>query len=729
MNSKQHSDPLTVDVHISGMNCHSCANSVEKALKKVSGIKSVSVNFATEKARIELDRPVEMSLIIQAVASAGYHAHPLKTEGDHESHMHNDDQSVALKRLLLSVAFSIPFFLQMISMAFGGHSFEIPHSVQLVLATVVQFVAGWPFYKASYHSAKMGRANMDMLIVLGTTAAYLFSLAVMFLDLPYNLYFESSTAIITLVLLGRWLESKSKGKASEAIIKLMKIQPKVAKVERSGTWSDMSIENIVVGDVILVRAGERIPVDATVISGDSEVDESMITGESLPRPKNVGDKVFAGTLNQSGSIRIKASQVGANTVLSGIIRLVENAQASKAPVQRLADKVSAVFVPVVLMLSILTFFGWWLADGQIAKALINAVSVLVIACPCALGLATPIVIVVASGRAASMGIAFKEAAAIEAARAIKVMCFDKTGTLTMGIPEVTDIVPSQKFTVDDVLRLALALENNLQHPLAKAITAKAREHNYPVQSVHHFRYLAGKGAVGQIEQERCGIGTAVLAQQNGVAIDKNLAEQLEQAGKTLSIVWKGSRVVGYIATSDQLRKDAKQAVQQLINLGIKPLMLTGDRSPTAQAIALQAGIENFRAELQPQDKVDYIHQMKEKGIAVGMVGDGINDAPALAAADIGIALGASSDVAMESASIALIRDDLTGVAAAVSLSRAAFKKIKQNLFFAFIYNIIGIPLAAFGFLNPVIAAAAMALSSLSVIFNALLLKRQKLQGS
>lgn len=704
---------------ISGMNCHSCAHHIETALKTVPGVESAAVNFATEKATVHTSLHIDPKELVSAVRSVGYEAQLI--DDTHQHHMHPSDDGSFL-RLIIAIAATLPFLIEMIAMAFGS-KLGLPPYVQLILATIVQFYCGWNFYRASYYSARSGNLNMDVLIVLGTSAAYFYSLYALFSNHSEHLYFETGAAIITLVLFGRWLESKSKGRASEAIAKLAKIQPKFAKVEVNGKTIDKPIEEIKVGDIILVRSGERIPVDAIVLDGSSEVDESMVTGESVPVMKNKGNKVLAGTMNQVGSLKIRAEEVGTHTVLSSIVRLVEHAQESKAPVQRLADKVAGIFIPFVLMVSAITFLGWWMFGNTISDALIKAVAVLVIACPCALGLATPIVIVAASGRGARSGIIFKEASAIETAHKIDTLCFDKTGTITVGKPVVTDIIPVGNANEKEVLKIAVALENHVQHPLSKAIVEAASQYSLPVDSVRGFQYIPGKGIIGYIHDIPCGVGTEVLAEENNIQVDTATVNRLQQEGKTLSIVWKGNEPIGYLAARDEVREHSKEAIEKLRQLGINSVMLTGDNRQTAQAIAKAAGIDQFFSNLSPSEKVKFIEEYKTKDHIVGMVGDGINDAPALAAADVGIAMGAGTDVAMETASIGLLKNDLMSVVDAIRLSRKAFVKIKQNLFFAFIYNILGIPLAAMGFLNPIIAAAAMAMSSLSVVMNALSLNR------
>lgn len=710
------------DYQISGMSCHSCAKTVTDAIKKLQGVDSVQVNFANEKAKVFARSPFDSNAVEIAVKTAGYSAHLISHENGHSSHLfHEAGEKQAFLRFLEAGLLSIPFIFQMFAMLIGYHK-ELPAQLQFVLATIIQLSGGRSFYKASYYAVRQGTTNMDVLIVLGTTAAYLFSVFVWMTGRSEPLYFESSALIITLVLFGRWLESKSKGKASEAINQLASVQPQEATLEKDGHSQRLPLDQVLKGDILLVQSGERIPVDAVVIGGESEVDESMMTGESVPQIKRAGDRVLAGTLNQNGALRIKAEEIGKTTILAGMVRLVERAQQSKAPIQRLADKVAEVFVPIVLVISLGTCMAWLILGAELAKAMINAVSVLVIACPCALGLATPIVILAASGRGAKSGILFREASAIESASKIDILCFDKTGTLTNGKPTLTDIIASFGHKQDEVLQTAFALESHIQHPLAKAVVVEATERRLALTPVENFQAIPGKGVVGMVDGSEWGVGAVHFAKEKGISIDEKITVDLEQAGKTVIVVWKAKIAIGYIAATDRLRDHCQEALNLLKNDGIDLVMLTGDQQKTAEVIAKEAGIDQFHSTMMPQEKLDFIRQLQSKGKVVGMVGDGINDAPALALADVSMALGAATDVAMETASIVLLRHDLLAVPDAISLSHAAFNKIKQNLFFAFIYNILGIPLAAFGLLNPIFAAAAMALSSLSVVFNALLLR-------
>lgn len=709
----------TIELSIEGMSCVTCANGIEKSLMQVGGVEEVIINFATGKGVIHTTNDdVTAELLIEKVHEAGYRATLYKSPDPHEHHHKLEGE---FWTFAFAALFTFPLFLQMIWMLLGV-DWEIPGVIQGILATIVQLWLGWRFYEGAYRSLKAGSPNMDLLIALGTTAAYLFSLVVYFFELHQHLYFESSAMIITLVLFGRWLESRTKGRASEAIHKLMDLQPKVAKVEISGEFVEVDISKIKVGDVFLVRPGESVPVDGEVIDGKSTVNEAMLTGESALVKKTVGDTVYSATVNQNGVLKAKATKVGADTVLSGIIRLVEHAQNSKAPIQRLADVISYYFVPCIVAVSLVTFILWSIF-GSIGDGLVNAVSVLVIACPCALGLATPTVIMVASGRGAKRGILFREAKAIEQAEKIQTMILDKTGTLTEGKPQVSGVYPAMGIDEYRLLKVGMTIENNSTHPLAGSITAYGEKKGLKPGIVTYFETIPGKGVQAEIEGVRYTIGSPAYAEESGKSIDDEQIAQLKNEGKTICVVWSDQGPMGVIAISDPLRPTSYEAVKQLKALGIKTVMLTGDNKQTAEAVAKLAGVDEFEAEVLPENKAEAVSSLMASGKQVGMVGDGINDAPALAAASIGFAIGAGSDIAIEAADVTLLRNDLTTVTTAINLSKATMMKAKQNIFFAFVYNTLGVPLAAFGFLNPIVAAAAMALSSVSVITNALLLRK------
>lgn len=692
-----------IKLDVQGMSCVSCSEGIQKALLKVSGVEEATVNFATSKAIVQISDDLDSSLLIEAVHVAGYEASLPSIDGHH----HHSEPAEAFKRFVIAAIFSFPLLLQMFF-------FPISDIYQAVLATIVQFGCGWRFYRSSYYSLRQLSANMDVLIAMGTTAAYGLSLAVLFWGLDSHLYFESSAMIITLVLFGQWLEALSKGRASNAIQKLLALQPNSARVKREGEWIQVPVKAIVVGDLIMIRPGDNIPVDGDVVEGESFVNEAMLTGESNPVSKKIGDPLYAATQNSNGSLVLKTTKIGSETALAGIIHLVDQAQNSKAPIQRLADKVSEVFVPAVIGISILTFVLWYLIGGVLSEALINSVAVLVIACPCALGLATPTVIMVASGIGAKKGMLFRDATALELAQKMTTLVLDKTGTLTKGKPQVTDVIANDK---ERLLEVAYALEQYSEHPIAEAITSYAKDSKLPVSS---FQAVVGKGVNAQIEGESYFLGSLSFAKECGINVS---AEKEEKEGKTIVVVWKGVELLGVIAIQDSLKEHSVEAVAQIKEMEIHPVLLTGDHQMTAEVIARQAGIEDFYGDVLPDQKVEKVNALRKGKVVVGMVGDGINDAPALATADVGIAIGAGSDIAIEAADLTLIRDDLRLVPEAIRLSKVTFRKIRQNLFFAFIYNIVGIPLAACGLLNPMVAALAMSLSSVSVVTNALLLQR------
>ena len=706
-----------VEFSIGGMTCAACSARLEKVLNRQPGMQA-NVNLAAERARIRLAGDADEAAVIAAVAKAGFSALPV--DGETRTREKAEKQAVyhqEIRRFWIAVALTLPLVAQMAFM-FGEHGQhnELPRWLQLALATPVQFWIGWRFYDGAWKSLRGGGANMDVLVALGTSMAWGFSAIVTAFGLGQHVYFEGGAAVITLVLLGKLLEARAKARTSEAIEALIRLQPKTARVERDGQWVEMPVEALMPGDIFLVRPGESIPVDGEVVTGDSSINEAMLTGESMPVVKSAGDKVFAATANGQGALRCQATGVGEHTLLAGIIRLVGEAQGSKAPVQRLADRISAVFVPVVCVIALLTFAVWWWYAGVFSEALVNAVAVLVIACPCALGLATPTAIMVGTGQGARAGILVKNAEALERAERIKVLALDKTGTLTCGAPQVTDVLPrgAQR---DDVLQLAAALEQNSEHPLARAIVGMIATVN--TKKVLNFKAWPGHGIEGEVDGRTLRIGSPTWL---GVESDSAVLA-LQQAGKTVVVLAEAEQVLGLLAIADALRPTSCEAVRRLRARGIRVVMLTGDNAATAAAIAAEAGISEFRAGILPGDKAAVVAELKAGGTLVAMVGDGINDAPALAAADVSFAIGAGSDAAIEAADLTLIRSDLLSVVDAIDLSGATLGKIRQNLFFAFIYNVLGIPLAALGLLNPVVAGAAMAMSSVSVVSNSLLLKR------
>ncbi len=708
---------LKIELQITGMHCQACAKRVENALMSVQGVLSAHVNGATGAALVIVQAHLKQDLLYSAVQEAGYRAHP----PGHASHAEAHDHAISGLTLIAVALLAFPFLLQMVSMVLGS-PFEMPAWLQWSLATAVQLIGGWSFYQGAYRALRSGVADMDLLIAMGTTAAWAVSSASWLFEWHLPLYFESSVFIIVFVLLGRWIESHYRHKATEAIRQLLYLQPRMAHVEKGKTLLLVPVEQIVKGDVLRVLVGERIPVDAEVVSGEAEVDESLLTGESKPVVKHPGEKVYAGTLSVNGALRIKAVGVGADTFLAHIVQMVSQIQHTKAPAQRLADAISAKFVPAVIAIACATIALVWGWTGQLGQGVLNAISVLVIACPCALGLATPIVVVVAAGLGARKGILFKDAAIFEKVRDMQVLYVDKTGTLTTGSMKIAFLNPSQGHDPRELLTIAASLEKQLKHPLAQAIVDAAAEHNLTLKPVEGFKSFPGKGIEGKIGSVRYGVGSLMFARERAVLMEMKALERALEGGGTLLLVWKENVLLGYLILTDHVREGAREMVSSLQKMGMRVVMLTGDYQIPADRIARETGITEVHAQLLPQEKLAQIEGAKRQGRVVGMLGDGINDAPALMAADIGIALGASTDVALESASIALVRNDLNGVVEAIQLSRASYRKIAQNLFLAFIYNVIAIPLAVCGYLTPLIAAGAMTLSSLSVVFNALSLR-------
>lgn len=715
-----------LELAIDGMTCSACSNRIEKVLNKIEGVQA-TVNLAAEKAYIRFrSGTVPVDLLIAAIQKAGYGAHEMVDSGfAEEKARHKVVYQKTLRQFLISSLLTLPFIIQMVGM-FIGTPWEISPWLQLAFATPVQFWIGRRFYIGAYHSLRGGGANMDVLIALGTSMAYLFSAAVTIFNLHQHLYFEASATIVTLILLGKLLEARAKGKTSSAIEQLLHLQPKTVHLMKEGQVEEMEVNLVQKGDLFLVKSGETIPLDGEVSEGGSNVNEAMLTGESMPVLKKEGSKIFAGTFNLNGMLKARATGVGSQTALAGIIRLVERAQGSKAPIQKLADTISGIFVPVVVSISLMTLIGWWWIKGDFTLALVNAVAVLVIACPCALGLATPTAIMVGSGRGAQAGILVKNAAALESAEKIKTIILDKTGTLTEGRPVVTDEVPFDRFNEKELFQLAVTLEQGSDHPLALSILAKGKERGISSLPLSDFKEIPGKGVSGVIQGERIYLGSPrFVEEEGGLFSEENRfrLKALQEEGKTVIGIGKGGKMAGIIGIADPLKPTSGDAVGRLKRLGIRVVMLTGDNQATASVVARQAGIEEFCSEVAPGEKAQKVNQFKEKGTLTAMVGDGINDAPALAAADVSFAMGAGADVAMEVADITLMRSNLMGVVDAIDLSHKTLGKIRQNLFFAFIYNILGIPMAAAGMLNPVIAGAAMAMSSVSVVTNSLLLKR------
>jgi len=718
----------TLELNIAGMTCASCVGRVERALSKVPGVKRVSVNLANERAHLELLGQIDAQILIAAVTRAGYSASVQEA-----GHQQSDDQQRRLHRdrwaLIMAIGLALPLVLPMLLQPFGVH-WMLPAWAQFALATPVQFIFGARFYLAAWKAVRAGAGNMDLLVAIGTSAGYglsLYEWATAAGRMPH-LYFEASAVVIALVLLGKYLESRAKRQTASAIRALEALRPERAIQVIDGREQDVAISALRLHDLVLVKPGERFPVDGEVVEGQSHADEALISGESLPVPKQPGDKVTGGAINGEGRLLVRTQALGAETVLARIIRLVEDAQAAKAPIQKLVDKVSQVFVPTVLVIALATLIGWWLYGAPLETALINAVTVLVIACPCALGLATPTAIMAGTGVAARHGILIKDAEALERAHEVSAVVFDKTGTLTSGAPRIAHL---SAVDGDEALLLqqAGALQRGSEHPLARAVLDACAERGLSVADVSDSQTLTGRGIAGTLGGRRLALGNRRLLEETGLSAGQlaDSAAPWETEGRTLSWLIEQSpepRVLGLFAFGDTLKPGALQAVQQLAARHISSHLLTGDNRGSAKVVADALGIADVYAEVLPADKAATVTALKKTAV-VAMVGDGINDAPALAAADIGIAMGGGTDVAMHAAGITLMRGDPRLVPAALEISRKTYAKIRQNLFWAFVYNLIGIPLAVFGVLNPVLAGAAMALSSVSVVSNALLLKTWK----
>ncbi len=718
-------------LQIEGMTCASCVGRVEKALLKLPGVLSVAVNLATERATVQALSTVPAAALRAAVVKAGYSARDAATPAPAAARALPAWAAPAAGAVL-----TLPLVAPMLLALFGLHWMP-PGWVQLALATPVQFGLGWRFYRAAWKAVRAGAGNMDLLVALGTSAAWGLSVWLLFRHAgpgTPHLYFEASAAVITLVLLGKWLEARAKRQTADAIRALNALRPATARVLREGLEVELPVDEVQVGDLVAVRPGERMPVDGEVTAGRSHVDESMITGESLPVAKTVGDHVTGGAINAEGALTVRTLAVGTETTLARIIRMVESAQAAKAPIQRLVDRVSAVFVPVVLGIALLTFLGWVLHDGQWETALIHAVAVLVIACPCALGLATPTAIMAGTGVAAQAGILIKDAEALERAHAVNTVVFDKTGTLTEGRPTLVAVRPATGGPpADELLRLAAALQQHSEHPLARAVLERARADGLGVPMASDTRALPGRGLQGRVGGRALALGSSRWLREQGLPggmLDAE-ATALEGAGRTVSWLVQladdtsqaPAALLGLLAFGDTVKPAAREAVARLQALGVRTVMLSGDNRGSAEAVARELGITDCRAEVLPGDKAAAVQALRAAGRVVAMVGDGINDAPALAAADVGIAMSTDTDVAMQTAGITLMRGDPRLVADALDVSRRTVATIRRGLFWAFAYNVVGIPLAAAGQLNPVIAGAAMALSSVSVVANALTLRR------
>lgn len=724
---------------IQGMSCASCVGRVEKSLLKVPGVSSAEVNLALETAQVKGSaRQLTPEKLVAAVVAAGYQAQLLDTDST-QARAELAAPAYSWWPVALAGLLSLPLLIGMVADWLGWSFWQGHFSgwLQWALATPVQFWLGWRFYKAGWHALKAGSGNMDLLVVIGTSAAYGLSVYLIF-DTAHgamsHLYFETSAIVITLVLLGKWLEAHAKSKTTEAIRALNALRPERASVVRNNQELQLPIALVRLGDLVMVRPGERVAVDGIIQQGESQLDESLITGENMPVAKKTGDKVTGGSMNGEGLLYVTATALGHESVLARIVRLVESAQAKKAPIQRLVDKVSEIFVPVVIVLAFVTLLGWGFVSGDWQLAILNAVAVLVIACPCALGLATPTAIMVGTGVAARHGILIKDAEALELAHAVKTVAFDKTGTLTEGRPKLVDLV-ALDHDDDQVLMLAASLQTGSEHPLAKAVTNAARDKGLLLQSAQHVHAVSGKGLKGRVGGLQLALGNASLMQELAldVSIFQTQATELQDAGYSVS--WLASltdtpRLLAMLAFGDTLKATAGNAIAGLQQQGIMTVLISGDNPGSASNVARKLGISKFYAQVLPEDKANIIKALKLNEGLVAMVGDGINDAPALAEASVGIAMSSGTDVAMHTAGVTLMRGDPALVSDAIDISRRTYAKIRQNLFWAFVYNVVGIPLAAFGFLNPVIAGAAMALSSFSVVSNALTLKlwRPKTDG-
>ena len=724
--------PATFDLPITGMTCASCAGRVERALRKVPGVQVATVNLANERAHVEVSGQIDPAVLLAAVDKAGYGASLVQDSAVQQANQRQRHDTERWQ-LVVAIVLALPLVLPMVLQPFGVHGM-LPAWLQFALATPVQFLLGARFYIAAWKAVRAGAGNMDLLVALGTSAGYGLSVYQWLSAAPGtmpHLYFEASAVVIALVLLGKYLESSAKRQTASAIRALEALRPDRAIRLVNGQEANVAISELSVGDTVVVKPGERFPVDGEVTEGQSHADEALISGESLPVPKQPGDRVTGGAINGEGRLLISTRALGAETVLARIIRLVEAAQSAKAPIQKLVDKVSQVFVPVVLLTAVATLTGWLMAGASLESALINAVTVLVIACPCALGLATPTAIMAGTGVAARHGILIKDAEALERAHEVTTVVFDKTGTLTSGTPRIAHLVALDG-DENNVLELAGALQRGSEHPLAKAVLDVTTERGLQLETVSNSRALAGRGIAGTLGGRELALGNQRLLQESGLLPESGLtgdalherALAWEAEGRTLSWLIELSpqrQVLGQFAFGDTLKTGAVEAIAQLNARHISSHLLTGDNRGSARVVAQALGISDVHAEVLPADKAATVVSLKKTGV-VAMVGDGINDAPALAAADIGIAMGGGTDVAMHAAGITLMRGDPRLIPAALDISRKTYAKIRQNLFWAFVYNLIGIPLAAFGLLNPVLAGAAMALSSVSVVSNALLLK-------
>ncbi|MGE7880619.1 heavy metal translocating P-type ATPase [Bacillus sp. NPDC094077] len=728
---------------VSGMTCAACANRVEKRLNKLDGVNKATVNFALESATVDFNPDeINVSEMKSIITKLGYKLEVKSDEQDGSTDHRLQEIERQKKKFLISFILSFPLLWAMVS-HFSFTSFiYLPDMlmnpwVQLALATPVQFIIGGQFYIGAYKALRNKSANMDVLVALGTSAAYFYSVYLSIQSIGSSehmtdLYFETSAVLITLIILGKLFEAKAKGRSSEAIKKLMGLQAKTATVMRDGTEMKILVEEVVAGDIVYVKPGEKIPVDGEIVEGKSAIDESMLTGESIPVDKTIGDVVIGSTMNKNGFLKVKVTKVGRDTALAQIIKVVEEAQGSKAPIQRVADQISGIFVPVVVGIAIITFIVWmvFVTPGDFGGALEKMIAVLVIACPCALGLATPTSIMAGSGRSAEYGILFKGGEHLEATHRLDTVILDKTGTVTNGKPVLTDVIVVDGCHEEEILRLVGAAEKNSEHPLAEAIVEGIKEKGIDIPSSDTFEAIPGFGIESVVEGKQLLIGTRRLMKKFDIDIEEvsKSMEELEREGKTAMLIAIDKEYAGIVAVADTVKDTSKAAIARLKKMGLDVVMITGDNTQTAQAIAKQVGIDHVIAEVLPEGKAEEVKKIQASGKKVAMVGDGINDAPALATADIGMAIGTGADVAMEAADITLIRGDLNSIADAIFMSKMTIRNIKQNLFWALAYNALGIPIAALGFLAPWVAGAAMAFSSVSVVLNALRLQRVKLKS-
>jgi Cu+-exporting ATPase len=731
------------ELWIKGLSDDTDARRLEKTLALKEGVLQAAVSFASEKAGIKyVPTVISQSELRQVVREAGFEAIETGDQAvDVEAQAREAEIQTQRRLLITGLIFTVPLFLLSMSRDFGllgmwAHETWV-NWLMFALATPVQFYVGWQYYVGAYKSLRNGSANMDVLVAMGSSVAYLYSVLIVSGLIPGHVYFETAAVIITLIKLGKFLEARAKGRTSEAIKKLINLRPKTARVLRNGAEMEINVDEVLLGDFVLVRPGEKIPVDGVITEGRTSIDESMLTGESMPVDKGLGDAVIGATLNKLGMIRFEATKIGKDTALAQIIRLVEEAQGSRAPIQKLADSISAIFVPAVIGLALMTFLAWFFLVppevnaeiSQFTRALIHMVAVLVIACPCAMGLATPTAVMVGTGLGAERGILFKSSEALETAGRLKTVVLDKTGTITRGQPAVTDIVLTGSMdSENEVLRLAASVEKGSEHPLGEAIYAEANQRDLPLSDPRAFKALVGSGVVAQVDNRQVSVGNLRMAQELGINLAgvETQISRLQSEAKTVMLVIIDQQVQGIIAVADTIKAGSKEAIDNLHAMGLRVLMITGDNLQTAKAVAAQVTVDDVIAEVLPGDKSGKIKELQNQGVVVAMVGDGINDAPALAQADVGMAIGTGTDVAMASAPVVLMSGELQGVPRAIRLSKKTLLTIKQNLFWAFIYNIILIPAAALGYLNPMLAAGAMAFSSVFVVSNSLRLRKAKI---